>query len=165
MDVKWAVTFPKGEHGGQATRGRVPFFCHDITERSVRVPLAEEKTAHPSGVLGVFSLTVIVKDGKALENARAVYGSLFGASEDVDDVVKYRTARVVPVSELKSTGGAQINLRVNREGEENEDLNERGFWYGDVILAAKAGEGKDKGKMERIDDGGAGMRGLWVAYV
>lgn len=141
----------------------MPFFCHDITERSVRVPLDGEKTAHSSGILGVSSLTVIVKDGEALREVRRVYDTLFGdAAEAQDGLVRYEAKRVVPVKELDGVGGAQILLRVAQNDSEREKVGERGFLYGDVVLAAKAREGKEKGRKERID---SDLRGLWVEYI
>ncbi|KAF2785921.1 hypothetical protein K505DRAFT_290560, partial [Melanomma pulvis-pyrius CBS 109.77] len=80
VQVKWAVTFPAGEHGGQDKRGRIPFFCHDdpITARHLRVPVDAEKTAHGCGALGVLSLTVLVADEEMLEATERVYAAVFG---------------------------------------------------------------------------------------
>lgn len=164
VEVKWAVTFPRGELGGQSTRGRVPFYCHDETPRSVRVPLSDESTRHACGALGVRRLTVVVRDRQVLEETREIYRSLFGAEgvEKGDEVV-FEAERVVEVDGLK--GGAQIVLRVAQRDVEKERVKERGFWYGDVVLAAKAGEGKEVGKKVRLDGGDDDVGGLWIEYV
>lgn len=164
VEVKWAVTFPEGEHGGQATRGRVPFFCHDVTERGVRVPLSAEGTGHGSGALGVRELTVIVRDEGALEETGGVYAKLFG-KEGVKsgDEVYFQAGRVKEVDGLD--GGARIVLRLPRDREEVERLGERSFWYGDVVLAAPAGQGKTPGTRQRLDDGDESVKGLWIEYV
>ena len=141
----------------------MPFFCHDVTERKVRVPLDEQRTTHPSRIVGVSSLTVIVKDAEALQEARKVYDTLFDGPLDVQDgFVQYEAYREVPVKELQRIGGARILLRVAHSDEEKYQVEGRGFWYGDVVLAAKAREGKEKGKKEKVDDD---LRGLWLEYV
>ncbi len=164
MDVKWAVTFPKGEHGGQDSRGRVPFFCHDITERQVRVPLNEKKTSHPSGILGVKELTVVVRDKQLLQETREVYARLFG-KEGVQrgDEVHFQASRVERTEGLDE--GAKVVLRLPKDQEEFKKLEKTGYWYGDVVLAAPAGQGKTLGKKERLDAGDESVQGLWVEYV
>lgn len=164
VDVRWAVTFPRGNNGGQESRGRVPFFCHDETERRVRVPLSEEKTTHPVGVLGVRELTVVVRDGEALGETGRVYERLFG-KEGVrrGDEVVFLAARVEDVGGLDR--GARIVLRLPKDREEFERLEKTRFWYGDVVLAAPAGQGKTLGTRERLDGGDESVEGLWVEYV
>ena len=164
VDVRWAVTFPKGENGGQSSRGRVPFFCHDITERQVRVPLSQEKTTHPSGILGVKELTVVVSDKKALKETGDVYAKLFG-KEGVQrgDEVYFQGTRVKDVEGLDE--GARVVLRLPKDKDEFKRLEKTGYWYGDIVLAAPAAQGKTLGSRERLDDGDESVQGLWVEYV
>ncbi|KAJ4359483.1 uncharacterized protein N0V89_000037 [Didymosphaeria variabile] len=178
--VKWAVTFPQGPHGGQSTRGLVPFFCHDVTPRTVRVPLSEERTTHPSGVLGVHSLSVLVKD-EAVCNARVTLTACLRHWEQQKETFRtvltdlehadtthacFGAQRVVDVPELgdKDRGTTVKLIVASREGE-REKVNKGGrdFWYGDVVLKAKAREGKEKGTKERLDVG-QDLRGLWIVY-
>lgn len=164
VDVEWAVTFPKGEHGGQSSRGRVPFFCHDITERQVRVPLSEEKTSHPSGFLGVKELTVIVKDEELLKETGDVYAKLFGKEGTRrGDEVYFQATRVKKVEGLDD--GARIVLRLPKDKQELKRLESTSYWYGDVVLAAPAGLGKTLGTRDRVDTGDKEVRGLWIEYV
>ncbi|PLB45565.1 hypothetical protein P170DRAFT_466846 [Aspergillus steynii IBT 23096] len=60
-DVKWEIVGPeyKSEDGGARGPTDVPFFCHDVTERRVRVPRVPE-TGHPSGAVGVKAIEVLV---------------------------------------------------------------------------------------------------------
>ncbi|KAF2626170.1 hypothetical protein BU25DRAFT_412003 [Macroventuria anomochaeta] len=164
VDVKWAVTFPKGEDGGQKSRGRVPFFCHDITERRVRVPLSEEKTTHSSGVLGVKEITVLVRDKELLKETGDVYAHLFG-KEGVrrGDEVYFQTSRVKDVKGLDE--GARVVLRLPKDKDEFKRLEKTGYWYGDVVLAATAGQGKTLGTRKRLDEGDESVQGIWVEYV
>ncbi|KAK3109876.1 hypothetical protein LTR53_016412 [Teratosphaeriaceae sp. CCFEE 6253] len=67
LELKWKVTFPLG-----ATRGEVPFWCHDVTPRDRRVPVNADNTKHPCGVVGMAGVTTKVprssheRFGKAL---------------------------------------------------------------------------------------------------
>lgn len=164
VDVKWAVTFPEGEHGGQASRGRVPFFCHDVTERQVRVPLSEEKTAHSSGVLGVRELTVVVRDKQLLRETGEIYARLFGKDGvSRGDELHFQAGRVRDVESLD--GGARVVLRLPKDKHEFKKLETTGYWYGDVVLAAPAGQGQTLGSREQLDAGAEGVQGLWIEYV
>jgi hypothetical protein len=55
-------------------------------------------------------------------------------------------------------------LVLPRDEGDRKKVGERGFWYGDVVLAAKAREGKPAGTKERLDGGENDLRGLWVVY-
>lgn len=162
VDVKWAVTFPKGERGGQDVRGRIPFFCHDITERDIRVPLSAEKTAHPCGASGVKELTVLVKDQALLDATRSAYTSILGDAASTEETEsRYKAGQVCAIEGLDS--GASIVLRLPEYGQEATEKN--GFRYGDVVLTAKAREETKRGTRERLDEGADDVRGLWVEYV
>ncbi|KAF2130664.1 hypothetical protein P153DRAFT_338703 [Dothidotthia symphoricarpi CBS 119687] len=166
VDVQWAVTFPTGANGGQASRGRVPFFCHDVTPREVRVPLDGVKTGHACGAVGVRGLTVLLRDQEMLDDTRRVYGAVFGDGGVVrGDEVWFSVSRVESVEGVE--GGARIVLRLPRSEEERGKVEKSGFWYGDVVLVAKAGGAgtcKEKGRRERLDvEGGVG--GLWIEWV
>ncbi|CAK4031687.1 Hypothetical predicted protein [Lecanosticta acicola] len=60
QELRWRVTFPEGTSRGKQTLGTVPFFCHDVTPRSRRVP--DENTRHPSGVLGMAGVLLEVQE-------------------------------------------------------------------------------------------------------
>jgi hypothetical protein len=162
VEVKWTVTFPVGENGGQASRGRVPFFCHDdpVTARHLRVPITEEKTKHPCGALGVLSLTVLVKDREMFEATRRVYAGVF-ESEGVQgfsgDEVVFQAGRVNEVEDLKGAGGPQIILRVANE-EETAKVKNKGYWFGKVVLAARAEAHYEIGSGWDVD----GYRGMLI---
>lgn len=165
VDVKWAVTFPKG---GQGVRGRVPFFCHDVTDRSVRVPVGNEKTKHACGALGVREISIVVKDKNVLAETSKVYDSVLGKQGSArGDEVLYHINRVIDVDGLD--GGAKIILRLPKDKIESEKVETHGFWYGDIVLVAEAGAGRALGARERLDAQGGDddddVRGLWIEYV
>ncbi|PSN73422.1 hypothetical protein BS50DRAFT_568964 [Corynespora cassiicola Philippines] len=165
VEVRWAVTFPEGADGGQAVRGQVPFWCHDDTPREVRVPGTAERVGHASGVLGVKRLSVVVRDQERLDEVRRTHQGLFGDENAVavGDEVRFEVGRVKDVAGLER--GATIVLRLPRNEAEAGKVKERGFWYGDVVLAAKK-DGKEKGAVERVDgEAENDVDGIWVEYV
>jgi hypothetical protein len=161
VDVKWAVTFPQG---GQDIRGRIPFFCHDITERNIRVPLSAEKTDHPCGALGVKQLTIIAKDQALLDETKRAYASILGSEGSANgDEISFHAGRVCDTEGLGD--GARIVLRLPKDDKEGGAAKKTGFWYGEVVLGAKATAKKSSGERERLDGGDEDVRGLWVEYV
>ena len=164
VEVKWAVTFPNGEKGGQDVRGRIPFFCHDTTPRDVRVPLSPERTAHACGALGVQELTVIVKDRTLLDETRCVYTIIVG-DEGIQrgDEVYFQVGRVCHVEGLGSRPRAV--LRLPKDKKEFEGTMKAGFLYGDVVLGAPAGANKQLGTRKRLDGGKDDVKGVWIEYV
>lgn len=56
--VQWHVAFPPGDH-----RGAAPFWCFDVTPRSVRVPTEESLMKHPCGAIGVGSILIFTEAG------------------------------------------------------------------------------------------------------
>jgi hypothetical protein len=107
VEVKWSVTFPRGDKGGQSIRGRVPFFCHDETERGVRAPMDEEKTQHACGAVGVKELTVVVKDEGLLEQTSKVYRAILGdGGQKEESALRFRLGRVREMTGLNK--GAEM---------------------------------------------------------
>lgn len=160
--VRWSVTFPRGENGGQGSRGRVPFFCHDLTERALRVP---EGVEHASGVLGVKEITVVVGRRSVLEELRGVYEGIFGVeavTSGGDGEIVFEIGRVKEVSGLET--GPRVVLRLARDEGEEKKVEARGFWFGHVVLSARSTNGKESGRLERIDtDGDIG--GIWIQHI
>ncbi|KAF2243926.1 hypothetical protein BU26DRAFT_523474 [Trematosphaeria pertusa] len=166
VDVKWAVTFPAGANGGQEVRGKLPFFCHDITPRELRVPLSASNTTHLCGARGVREISVVLPSRETLEETRALYASLFDErpGAEGDEEFSFSVGRVKSVEGLEE--GAGIVLRLPRNEEEREKVRERGVCVCDVVLAARAGEGRERGKRWRLDgEGEDDVGGLWVEYV
>lgn len=163
VDVAWAVTFPTGENGGQEARGRIPFFCHDVTPREVRVPLSAEKTAHPCGAVGVQELTVVVKDQNLLDQTRRSYTSLLG-SEGIGNgnEVSFQFGRVHELEGLDT--GTRVVLRLPKDNTEVERVNKLGYWYGDVVLWAKAELNEAIGVRWRLDGDESDVGGMWIEY-
>jgi catechol 2,3-dioxygenase-like lactoylglutathione lyase family enzyme len=69
--VDWQTIRAGKGSGGPA---RLPFYCHDLTERSLRVPGGEAAT-HENGVTGIAGVSVVVAD---LDAAAAEFAALTG---------------------------------------------------------------------------------------
>lgn len=162
--MKWEVTFPAGVNGGQLIRGGIPFFCHDVTERKVRVPMSAASTAHPCGAKGVKELNVLVQSTERLDELSETYSRIFGT-----EGVRSNGRAVFEISRVKGidgiTDGPKIVLRTPENAQEQANVKERGFWFGDVVLVGQALEGKEAGKRERLDGGENDVGGLWIEYV
>jgi len=189
VSVEWDVTFPlvvdkKGDEegeaeevnvrNGQALRGLLPFFCHDVTPRHVRVPAYSTAQPHPCGALAVLSLTVLVRDMEMFNRFRAIYaktlrtehgvGGGAQANEDEKEIKDvYEVSRVQEVGGLKAP---RVILKLVVTSEEKERVKERGFAFGDVVFAAKARKGEEEGTVVRIDGMGGeeGLGGVYVRY-
>jgi hypothetical protein len=164
VDVAWAVTFPKGGNGGQDARGRIPFFCHDVTPRNVRVPLSSEKTTHPCGALGVQEMTVVIKDQALLDETKRIYASLAGSDGlSSGDEVSFLFARVHELEGLDT--GARVVLRLPKDDAERKRVDKIGYWYTDVVICAKAEINEALGARWRLDGDETDMGSIWIEYV
>jgi hypothetical protein len=142
VDVKWQVTFPVvSEEGYQ--RGELPFFCHDVTERELRVPFGEESVRHPSGVVGVKSLGVYVPEATAKTLGKG-YRAIIGT--DGGDGGRFET------EPLKGEEGKVGFLVKEPEEEKQRKLMEKrgGLLLGDLVFY-KEKESESTAGLKRID--------------
>lgn len=94
-EVKWKVTVPVNQSTAKPPpwspppnrRGEIPFWCHDVTERKLRVDM--EGTTHPSGALGIAQLTVLAPKAK-VEGYIELYSSIM----DTQPVRVFGTTRL-----------------------------------------------------------------------
>lgn len=166
VSIEWAVTFPKGPQGGQRSRGRIPFFCHDITARAIRVPMNRQNTCHSSGALGILQISVIVRDEALLNETKGVYSSIFGGEQkDEMGEAVFQAGRVYGIESLSD--GPKITLRLPNCREEMEQTERSGFVYGNVVLGAKSDTERPPGFKVRVDSAckNVGVGGLWIEYI
>jgi hypothetical protein len=78
-ELKWVVTFPEN-----VRRGEVPFWCHDVSSRDLRVPTDVNATNHPCGAVGVGNLTIVVPPTK-MANLKMFYDVVLGPNSSADD--------------------------------------------------------------------------------
>lgn len=170
VQVEWEVTFPlvtenmvssaagnedadakKREEdevnlrNGQSLRGLLPFFCHDITPRDVRVPAYSPSKPHPCGALGVQDIDILVRDKVTLDRITPIYERVLGPqeilSEDLDGkAVKFHLGRVKePGVESPLGKDVAVWLRVATSEPDIKCLSGREFCVRSVLVV---GEGK-----------------------
>jgi hypothetical protein len=141
VEVKWQVTFPVvSEEGYQ--RGELPFFCHDVTERGLRVPISEESVKHPSGVVGVKSLGVYVPESREKTLGKG-YKAIIGTEGDGE---RFET------EPLKGeTGKVSFLVKVPEEEKQRKLMEQRGgLLLGDLVFYKEKGSESTAG-VTRID--------------
>jgi len=143
----------------------MPFFCHDIGDREIRVPVRNENLVkHPCGAVGVLEVQVIVRDTKSLGDFLGVYERVLGTkgTKDGKDKVVFTVGRVREVKGLN--GGSRVVFRV-ANGSEKERVGARGYCVSEITLAVLSGE-KEKGLRQRLDpEGDDNVGGLWIENV
>jgi len=114
----------------------LPFYCHDVTDRSLRVP-GGEAALHANGVTGVAGITVVVVD---LEDSSKEFQALTGHEGDdvqspIDGVARARRFAV---------GNAWIELVEPSPGGSalRTYLEQRGQLPYEVTLTAPGGRGE-----------------------
>lgn len=146
VKLKWVTCSPEwstGQDHGPGSAGFVggeaPFWCLDRTPRDWRVPYqVASNVRHPSGALGVSSVSVYVRDGALLQTLKGTYDALQGQEGQKLDAgngssttgregfswslhVPATTAHLRPDGSDETTGRQQRTLSLIRMGEEEED--------------------------------------------
>lgn len=164
QEIKWHVTFPalgpsSSSSASSYPRGLVPFFCHDITPRSLRVPVAEEYITHPCGAEGIKALTVCVPEERVAELTKD-----YGLILNVDDLEHGLEGLYSGKHGVKES--VNILVKAPGEGEEalNRDMDDRGgLVMGDLVMWGHSHKPEECG-LRRIDgeDGKMEMGGLFL---
>jgi hypothetical protein len=132
QELKWKVTFP--ETTGHYQRGELPFFCHDVTDRSLRVPIQLETTKHPSGAYGIKKMTICITETDVTPKVRALV-SAYKALLDAPDVSQDPDVGVFTVNRLHSVKGAEdIQLFVYALPKGNDEPTDEGTPWLDVVV-------------------------------
>jgi hypothetical protein len=141
QQVKWKVTFPHlGEGEDRFQRGELPFFCHDITPRSLRVPITKEHTTHPSGAYGIRQVCVFVPEYRAHALIKA-YAAILDTPPVSCTHETYRGSfHIDSMNKLEGhMGGITIHVQPPTE-ECRQEVEERGgVLLGDLVIGAVGG--------------------------
>jgi hypothetical protein len=143
--VKWHVTFPVVSDGYQ--RGELPFFCHDITDREVRVPFSEENVRHPSGVYGVKQLGVNVP-GKRAKTLGKAYAAVLGEEGLEKGIFETEPLR-------GGNGNVGFGVREPEKEWQKEEMERRGWLLLGDLVFGKEGEENKEDNLTRIDAEGS----------
>ncbi len=144
VEIKWTVTRPEFSKGDKTpdqklfANGRidVPFFCHDVTQRSDRVPSQDEtKTTHPCGATGIAACEILVPKHLQTEYA-TVYAKILGSKlEPVTGGQGPLTLDIgVPQGPTRST----VIVRAAETEHDIRRMQERGVGFSDLVIAVKS---------------------------
>ncbi|KAI1348189.1 glyoxalase-like protein [Xylaria sp. FL0043] len=155
VEIKWKVTRPEFSRGEKTpgpelfANGRidVPFFCHDVTPRTDRVPyLDEEKTRHPCGAVGIAACEILVPGHLTAEYAQ-VYSKILGSEPAAAD----RQNSQVHIFDIGVPRGSARSTVVVRAAETEHDIkrmHEKGIGFSDLVIAVES-DGPGGGEMRR----------------
>ncbi|KAE8453354.1 hypothetical protein EG329_010215 [Mollisiaceae sp. DMI_Dod_QoI] len=159
-DVKWKVTFPVLTTGYQ--RGELPFFCHDVTARTLRAPVEEKNVSHPCGAYGISQMTIYISESSLpalVESYSAILNVPNSAARDDPSRLG-----IFSLGRLRKVDGApdpHFKLLVPSEESQAKAAEERsGFFIGNLVIGCH-GVGERTG-IQRIDIGGTDMGGLFL---
>ncbi|KAH8902501.1 hypothetical protein BR93DRAFT_887068 [Coniochaeta sp. PMI_546] len=112
--LKWAISTPHVDTAGpnanlKLAGGELPFWCFDRTPRPLRVPHANpDNVKHPSGAVGVATVTIFVKSANEVSHLRHVYDAIADESgkllavEGVDSAYRWKVEVPFPNSSTQS---------------------------------------------------------------
>ncbi|OAL53590.1 glyoxalase-like protein [Pyrenochaeta sp. DS3sAY3a] len=142
VEIKWKVTRPEFSEGektpGQElfANGRidVPFFCHDITPRTDRVPYKDEKkTTHPCGATGIAACEILVPKHLQSEYA-SVYSKILGSDLEAEAGQNSHNLDIgVPEGSARFT----VVVRAAETEKDIKRMQERGIGFSDLVIAVK----------------------------
>lgn len=138
MDVKWKVSRPEFHTANHTPShaffpgGRLdaPFFCHDVTERNVRVLFDDEKaTTHPCGATGISEVRVLVPQDDLSD-----YAPLYRAICDSKDFITSEgDAAEIKIS-APASGSITSKITI-KASEEMSQIRERGIGISDIVVS------------------------------
>lgn len=143
VEIKWKVTRPEFSRGEKTPseesfpHGRidVPFFCHDVTERTHRVPCEDErKTTHPCGATGIAACEILAPEHLLAEYA-GVYSKILGSeAQAAPDNRSYTFDIGVPQGPERSS----VVVRTTETDGDTTLLHERGIGFSYLVIATSS---------------------------
>jgi len=181
QQCQWYVTKPlfndAAPHAPQPAEkyfptGRLdtPFYCHDVTDRNLRVPYSDPSISkHPCGAVGILSVEVVVPETH-IDRYMTLYSSVSGAAPKVHGGYRYMPTTSVsfplsspdPDAMRGLRGRVGIEIHAPRDGEDDAWLKERGVGIREVRIFVPA-EGQDEVDERPLDSEGIGASLVLVA--
>jgi hypothetical protein len=170
VEIKWEVTRPEFSQGENTpgdelfADGRidVPFFCHDVTPRTDRVPsLDEQKTTHPCGAIGIAACEILVPAHLLTEYAR-VYSKILG-SELKPAADAWQNSYTLDIGVPQGPARSRVVVRAAETERDVQRIQERGIGFSDLVIAVKS---DDTGGETRWPLGSTGIEStIWFEKV
>ena len=142
--LKWEVTVP----GLPANRGEVPFFCHDVTARELRVPGEKEWITHPSKATGVSELTIYVSK-EQVGVLRKAYPAILSIEDGGSEKGVFEVDSSRPV---EGQGKTVLRILEAPDEEKRELVTERGVLLDELEIGVR-GSSDDVTSTIRFDVG------------
>ncbi|RVX70576.1 hypothetical protein B0A52_05227 [Exophiala mesophila] len=142
-----------------------PFFCHDVSDRDLRVPYQEgDVTKHPCGALGVLSVRVVVPQAK-LDAYGKVYAAVTGVQPQKDPTtgsLRFGLGAVdsTPLKPIQSKVDIEVAPIAN-PADENW-VKERGLGIREVRLWVPKSDGVTQTEEIPLDKSGIGASVILV---
>ncbi|PVH87674.1 glyoxalase-like protein [Cadophora sp. DSE1049] len=143
VEVKWKVTRPIFKDGAKTPSqdlfpdGRidVPFFCHDVTQRTFRVASDDEaKTTHPCGATGIAGCVILVPHDLLAEYV-TVYSKLLGSKPVVNSEDAGGKSFTFSLGVPHGDGGTKVVVREARTEKDLKRMKERGIGFSDPVIS------------------------------
>ncbi|KAI0792704.1 glyoxalase-like domain-containing protein [Abortiporus biennis] len=121
--LKWLITAPSQSSaiGGGDIRGRLPFFCGDLTPRNLRVPHEKTDITHPNTAVGIAFVRILTSHDQ-FDGLRRQYGTILHASSTSSEEVEFS----LKTPAVDSTAAPSLFLRPPQSESEKEWLKTRG---------------------------------------
>jgi hypothetical protein len=146
VDVKWKVSRPVFGLGDRVPAqelfpgGRLdcPFFCHDVTERSLRVDSGDEsKTTHPCGATGIAACEILVPS-ELLSEYATLYSKILGSNPEIQPDNGCGKSFSLDVGVPNDTKTAKVVVREAHSERDLMRVRERGIGVSDLVLNTTA---------------------------
>ncbi|CAI6341866.1 unnamed protein product [Periconia digitata] len=165
VEIKWKVTRPDFSTGAKTpgpelfADGRidVPFFCHDVTPRTDRVPSHDQnKTTHPCGATGIAACEILVPK-HLLAEYTLVYSKILGLQPETAAGLSSHSLDIgVPQGSSRSV----VVVRAAETEQDVRRMQERGIGFSDLVIAVKP---DGSGRETRRSLGSAGIEStIWL---
>ncbi|RDW91715.1 hypothetical protein BP5796_02880 [Coleophoma crateriformis] len=151
VEVQWKVTRPvfrDGQKTPSATlfpggRIDVPFFCHDVTQRTFRVAADDPaRTTHPCGAIGIAACEILVPQDQLAEYV-TLYSKILGCKPAVNADDADGKSFIFGVGAPQGGGSPKVVVREARTKKDVQRMQERGIGFSDLgIATAEIAHGK-----------------------
>lgn len=166
VEVKWRVTRPVFSDREKTPsldlfpceRIDVPFFCHDVTERILRVASKDvAKTTHACGATGISACEILIPGG-LLSEYSMLYGKILGSTPEVAGGTVGGGSFSLDVGVPQAVERSKLVVRAARSEKDIKRLKERGIGFSDLVIATS--ENLEGGRRSFGSDGIAST--IWL---
>lgn len=165
VGIKWQVTRPIFDEGMRVPEkelfpgGRLdaPFFCHDVTDRALRVASDDSaKTTHPCGATGIAEVQALVPPDRLSDYSllwSKIAGSKLKNEKHAERGDGEGRSFSFDIGVPKGDGSARIVVREAKGKETMRQMIERGIGFSSLVLATSGGSDSGRTRVQFGNDG------------